>query len=151
MKDSIKIGIITGIAIAAIAISVIAITVPFVAQKNSSSSTSYTGVKREFWLFSDEMPEFNETKMGMPRDIFSMSTITVNKGDYVIIHFYNTESEGGDEHSFTIWDKPYSVNVDLNPGENKTITFTATTAGTFNYICTFHQPTMRGQLVVLQP
>ncbi len=84
----------------------------------------------------------------MPHDVYSMPTMTVFKGDTVVIHFFNTEESGGDHHSFTIKDEPYNLNVELSPGQNKTITFEANTTGIFSYYCTFHQPTMRGQLIV---
>jgi len=150
MNDTTKITIITCISIAAIIIAVIAITIPM---KNTQENeqTAYTGVKREYWLFNSDIPEFNETKTGMPHDAFSMPVISALKGDIVVIHFFNTEAPSGDHHSFTILDKPYNINVELSPGENKTITFDAITAGVFTYYCTFHQPTMRGQLVVELP
>ncbi len=118
---------------------------------NQKESSPYTGMKREFWLFNSYIPNFNDTKMGMPHDIYSMPLITVFKGDTVVIHFFNTEEAGGDHHSFTIVDKPYDIDVKLGPGENKTITFDANTTGVFTYYCTFHKPTMRGQLVVELP
>ena len=150
MNDSTKITIITCISIAAIVIAIIAIAVPM---KNTQENVqaAYTGVKREYWLFNSDIPDFNETKMGMPHDVFSMPVISVLKGDTIVIHFFNTEEPSGDHHSFTILDKPYNINVELSPGENKTITFEATTPGVFTYYCTFHQPTMRGQLIVELP
>ena len=139
----------TAISIAAIILSSIAVVMLLMNTK-SESQTTYSGQTKEFWIFTSDLPEFNETKMGMPHDVFSASTITVTKGDTVIIHFYNTENIGADSHTFTI-DKPYSINVVLQPGQNKTITFNANTSGIFDYICTFHQPTMRGQLIVEEP
>lgn len=150
MNDTAKITIIACISIAAIIISVIAITMP-VKNVPENEQTAYTGVKREYWLFNSDVPDFNETKTGMPHDAFSMPIISALKGDTVTIHFFNTEEPTGDHHSFTILDKSYNINVDLSPGENKTITFVATTAGVYNYYCTYHQPTMRGQLVVESP
>jgi plastocyanin len=133
--------------------SILAFVILASMNSNASSYTnnSYKGVKREFWISDTDIPGFNETQMNMPRDVFSISSMTVTKGDTVVIHFFNIESPGGDNHSFTIWDKPYNLNVVVHPGENKTITFDATTAGVFAYLCTFHQPTMRGQLVVQMP
>ncbi|TSA17721.1 MAG: nitrous-oxide reductase [Nitrosopumilales archaeon] len=150
MNDTTKITIIACISIAAIIIAVIAITIPM---KNiqENEQTAYTDVKREYWLFNSDVPEFNETKTGMPHDAFSMPVISALKGDTIVIHFFNTEEPSGDHHSFTILDKPYNINVELSPEENKTITFVATTAGVFTYYCTFHQPTMRGQLIVELP
>ena len=150
MNDTSKITLVACISIAAIVIAVIAIVLPM---KNMSENgqTTYTGIKREYWLFNSEVPDFNETKTGMPHDAFSMPVMSAIKGDTIVIHFFNTEEPTGDHHSFTILDKPYNMNVELSPGENKTITFVATQAGVFTYYCTFHQPTMRGQLIVESP
>ena len=115
--------IVIAIAISAVAIALAALIIPY--QSHAQSNFHYTGVKREYWLFNSNIPGFNETKMAMPRDVYSMPTIAVNKGDTVVIHFFNTESEGGDHHSFTILDNAYNINVEVNPGENKTITFNA--------------------------
>ena len=43
----------------------------------------------------------------------------------------------------------YQMNYDINAGESTTIEFTATEAGTFDYLCTFHKPTMSGQLIII--
>jgi plastocyanin len=154
--------IILGISIVAIAIAItlFAIAIPILtlqhesnqnAIQQNSAQTPYAGVKKEFYLFDSEIPGFNETEMGMPHDTFSMPTMAVFKGDKVVIHFFNIEEAGGDNHSFTIYDKPYNIDVVVHPRENKTITFVANTTGTFAYLCTFHQPTMRGQLIVQSP
>lgn len=150
MNDTAKITIIASVSIAAIIIAVIAIALP-VKNMQENEQTAYTGVKREYWLFNSDVPDFNETKTGMPHDAFSMPVISALKGDTVVIHFFNIEEPTGDHHSFTILDKPYNMNVELSPGENKTITFVATSTGVFTYYCTFHQPTMRGQLIVDLP
>ena len=154
--------IILGISVAAIAIAIalFVIAVPVlttphvnnvIIQQNNTQQ-QYVGKHKEFYLFDSEIPGFNETEMGMPHDIFSMPVIAVFKGDEVIIHFFNIEEPGGDNHSFTIYDKPYNyIDVVVHPRENKTITFVANTTGTFTYLCTFHQPTMRGLLIVQSP
>ncbi len=158
MNSNAKTAIILGISVAAIIISVIAmfISLQNATQTNNqnalqTSISHYEGKKREFWLFDSEIPEFNETQMGMPHDTYSMSTISVYKGDHIVIHFFNIEQPGGDNHSFTIFEKPFNINVVLNPGQNTTMTFDANTTGIFTYYCTFHQPTMRGQLLVQPP
>lgn len=149
----------TVIAIAAVALSLVAIVISMQDTGKVSASENlqiatpshYSGEKKEFWLFNSDIPNFNEDKMGMPHDVYSMPTIAVFKGDHVVIHFYNTEEAGGDNHSFTINDRPYKINTVLNPGQNTTITFEANATGTFSYYCIFHQPTMRGQLLVQPP
>ena len=71
----------------------------------------------------------------------------VNKGDFVTVHFYNLEKQGGDRHSFTIGG-PYNIDKDLGPGENGIITFKADHEGIFQCYCKYHEPAMTGQLVV---
>ncbi|MGI0087589.1 MAG: cupredoxin domain-containing protein [Nitrosotalea sp.] len=160
MSSNTRTVITLGISVAAIAIALIAISVSLLTPSQTNSQNTiqtsntqkhYTGEKKEFWMFDSEIPRFNETKMGMPHDVYSMSTMAVFKGDKVIVHFFNIEEPGGDNHSFTILDKPYDINVVVHPGENKTITFDANTTGIFTYYCTFHYPTMRGQLIVQPP
>lgn len=160
MADNAKNVIIAGISVAAIIVGLIAITISL---QNTSSTNNqnmlqtnnnqqhYIGEKKEFWLFDSNIPDFNETKMGMPHDVYSIPIMNVFKGDKVIIHFFNIEEPGSDDHSFTIFDKPYNVNVVVHPGENKTITLDTNMTGIFTYYCTFHQPTMRGQLIVQTP
>lgn len=141
---------ILSIAIAAIIIATVAITMTML-NTSRVNNQQYNGKTREFWLFNSNIPDFNETKMDMPHDVYSMPTIQVFRGDTAIIHFFNTEEAGGDNHSFTINEEPYNLNVVLSPGQNKTITFEANTTGIFSYYCTFHQPIMRGQLIVEPP
>lgn len=82
--------------------------------------------------------------------MFSQDTIVVNQGDDVKIHFYNLEPTKTQEHyTFTINDPAYKIHKDIGAGEDTVIEFTATKSGIFEYICTYHQPTMRGELVVL--
>jgi plastocyanin len=147
MKENTKIVIILGISIAAISIASISIMTSY--RASPGEQLHYIGVTREFWLFNSDIPDLNETKMNMPHDIFSTQTIHVMKGDRILIHFFNTE-EVGDAHNFVIGE-PYNLSVLVYPGENKTFSFDATTAGIFTYECTFHQPTMRGQLIVDEP
>jgi plastocyanin len=134
-----------GIAVAAIAISLAA----WFAQPAPAAPAPQT---REFYLLTqvDEGVEAIEDELGIPPDLFFPTQMTVNKGDNVVVHFYNLEPvESQEHHTFTILGGVYQTQNDLNAGEQKTIEFTASEAGVFEYICTYHQPTMRGQLVVL--
>src|SRR5690348_4284182 len=45
----------------------------------TANAISYKGVKRDFYLFNMDNPRINETKVGLPADMFSMSTMTVTK------------------------------------------------------------------------
>lgn len=106
---------------------------------------------REFYLLTQVEEKVNEGEFGIPPDLFFPTQMTVNKGDNVRVHFYNLEPEETQEHhTFTMASGVYQMHHDLNAGEQKTIEFTASEAGVFDYLCVLHQPTMRGQLVVLK-
>jgi len=82
---------------------------------------------------------------------FSASVITVNRGDTLVIHFYNPTDQN---HTFTIG-APYANDVfvaahptDQSPIHNATITINANQAGIFPFYCRFHAPSMSGSLVV---
>jgi len=97
----------------------------------------------------------NETAAGIAGDVYSLPVIEVNRGDSVTVHFYNTEElevgETPERHAFKIDAQPYSVNIDVGPGESGNATFTADQEGIFPYYCIYHLPSMTGQLVVLPP
>ena len=115
------------------------------------NTTAFLGAStnKTIYLFTSEHEDVNETQLLIPPDSFSPSEIAVNKGDTVNIVFYNVEKPpNGDRHSFTIG-APYNIDKDLAPGQHSTITFKATEDGAFEFFCKYHQPTMRGELVVL--
>src|SRR6266705_3740797 len=113
---------------------------------------------REFYLFARDLSfNFNLTSGSdkLTSDyIYSLNYIIVNKGDTLLIHFYNPTDE---PHSFTM-DAPYANNATLaegptdqnpsNPIPDTTITITASQAGAFPFHCIFHSPQMRGSLIV---
>jgi plastocyanin len=106
------------------------------------------GIKaNEFYIFTQEL-NADEEKLGVPVAVYTLTEITVHKGDNVTIHFYNTAEEADDRHTFTM-QSPYTMSYDLAGGENKTFTFTADTVGRFTYYCTYDLPSMVGQLEVL--
>lgn len=77
---------------------------------------------------------------------FDPDTITVNKGDVVTLKMTSIDVA----HGIGILD--YGINVDLPPGQEKDVTFTADKAGTFNFFCNVpcgpgHRD-MKGKLVV---
>jgi len=107
---------------------------------------------RVFYLFTAVIGDpFDENAVGQPPDIFIPDRITLNRGDTVTIHFYNTENatQTTERHTFTMTSTPYDRNVDRGPGENSTFTFTAGTSGIFQWRCTYHTPSMVGWLTVL--
>ena len=112
---------------------------------------SYKGLTREFYLTNMDNPKINETLSGIPADIYNIPEMTVKKGDTVVIHFYNLESEATDRHSFAMLTGPYARNVVLDGGQNQTISFIANQTGIFTYACMYHTPSMTGQLVVTLP
>jgi plastocyanin len=130
-------------------------------QSNITSTTTATqsimpaSTNKTLYIFSVEVEGVNETAAGAAGDVYSLPVIEVNRGDNVTVHFYNTEEievgETPERHSFTIDAQPYSVNIDVAPGEAGIATFTADQEGIFPYYCIYHLPSMTGQLVVLPP
>jgi FtsP/CotA-like multicopper oxidase with cupredoxin domain len=89
---------------------------------------------KTFYVFSAEVDGVNETAAGVAGDIFTLPVIVVNRGDSVTVHFYNTEpteEETVERHSFQIDAQPYSVDIDIAPGESGNATFTADQEGIF--------------------
>jgi nitrous oxide reductase len=101
----------------------------------------------EFYIFTQEL-NADEERLGLPVAVYTVTQITVHKGDNVTIHFYNPAEEADDRHTFTM-QAPYKMSYDLAGGENKTFSFTADTVGRFTYFCTYDLPSMIGQLEVL--
>jgi plastocyanin len=107
---------------------------------------------RDFYLFGVDQSFNSSLAQGLKADYaFSSSVITVNKGDSLVIHFYNPTDQN---HTFTIG-SPYSHDsfvaghpTDQSPIHNATITINANQAGIFPFYCRFHMPSMSGNLVV---
>ena len=87
--------------------------------------------------------EFNMTAS---RFSFDPDTITVNKGDHVVLHITSTDTT----HGFSL--ATYDIIETLPPGETKTIKFTVDKAGEFNFFCSVFcgsgHADMRGKLIV---
>ncbi len=75
---------------------------------------------------------------------FDPSQIVVYEGDQVTLNFLGVNA---DVHNITV--NGYAEPFELHRGELKTVTFTADRAGTIDFICQIHQPTMHGQIIVL--
>jgi plastocyanin len=114
----------------------------------TSVPTAASSSNKIFYLFSAEHEGVNETKLEIPPDTYSPDLLEVTEGDNVTIHFYNLDTT--DRHTFTMG-APYNINEDLLPGTNATFSFKAADEGVFRFYCTYHQPTMSGQLIVLPP
>ncbi|TBR25300.1 MAG: hypothetical protein EPO63_02170 [Candidatus Nitrosotenuis sp.] len=157
MGRALNIGLIAGVAVA-IAMSAAALgmlaalnerTATLVShEKEESLEVGAPGIrKNEFYIFTQEL-KADEEKVGVPVAVYSLTEITVHKGDKVTIHFINTAEEADDRHTFTM-EAPYQMNYNMAGGESTTFSFTADTVGTFTYYCTYDLPSMIGQLVVL--
>jgi plastocyanin len=146
--------------------SILGVTLPinqklaFAQANNATSSSNVTGAttttiptltkpgEKEFYVFTVEIPDVEEEKLKVAGDAFSLTTLTVNKGDKVTVHFYNVDPVKTERHSFTIG-APYNIDKDLLPGQSAVASFTADHEGIFQYYCKYHLPVMIGQLEVV--
>lgn len=84
------------------------------------------------------------------RSYFAPDVIRVNQGDKVTVHVTNIEQTRDELHGFGI--DNHNVNLVIDPGETKSVTFTADKAGVYAFYCTnfcsaLHQE-MQGYLLV---
>ena len=89
-------------------------------------------------------------KMVAVRSSFTPTDFEVNKGDTVTLAVTNIEQTTDELHGMGLLD--YNINIVIDPGETKTVTFKADKAGVFPYYCTnfcsaLHQE-MQGYMVV---
>jgi nitrous-oxide reductase len=89
-------------------------------------------------------------KMVLVRSTITPTVIEVNRGDTVKVAMTNIEQTTDELHGFGLLD--YNINVVVDPGETKTVTFKADKPGVFPYYCTnfcsaLHQE-MQGYLIV---
>lgn len=80
---------------------------------------------------------------------FSPSFIAVHRGKPTMISFRNLQPD--DEHDFMLVDPDSNVlmRVALPPLKEVSYVFTFHRQGLFKFYCTFHQPDMNGQILVL--
>jgi hypothetical protein len=117
------------------------VTIPLqqeaMAQQQDNTTTTQSKMpafsNKIFYVFNVEVEGVNVTAARVTRDIYSLPVIAVNRGDSATVHFYNTEEEIVERHSFTIDAQPYSVNIDVAAGESGNTTFTADQEGIFPY------------------
>jgi plastocyanin len=102
--------------------------------------------KKSFYLFPEEIEGLEEEILKILHDSFSLKTMVAKKGDNVTVNFYNTEAI--ERHNFVL-NQPYDIIQDLAGGQNATFSFIADNEGIYEYQCSYHLPTMTGQLVVL--
>ncbi len=89
-------------------------------------------------------------KMIAVRSSFTPTSFEVNQGDHVTVYLTNIEQTTDELHGFGLME--YNLNVVVDPGETKTIEFTADRPGVFAYYCTnfcsaLHQE-MQGYMLV---
>ncbi len=89
-------------------------------------------------------------KMVAVRSTLTPTSFEVNAGDQVTVAITNIEQTTDELHGFGLLD--YNINVVIDPGETKTVTFTAKKGGVFAYYCTnfcsaLHQE-MQGYMIV---
>jgi nitrous-oxide reductase len=88
-------------------------------------------------------------KMVAVRSTFAPTSFEVNEGDVVTVAITNIEQTTDELHGFGLLD--YNINLVIDPGETKTVTFTAK-KGVYPYYCTnfcsaLHQE-MQGYFIV---
>jgi nitrous-oxide reductase len=89
-------------------------------------------------------------KMIVVRSSFTPTDFEVNQGDTVTVAVTNIEQTTDELHGFGLLD--YNINIVVDPGETKTVTFKADKPGVFPYYCTnfcsaLHQE-MQGYMIV---
>ena len=115
----------------------------------TSTKAASSSNNKIFYLFSAEIEEVDEEKLGISDDVYLLPTMVVNKGDNTVtVHWHNLEKDARERYSFTI-EAPYNINKDLAGGQNAEATFTADHEDIFQYFDKYHPETMTGQLVVL--
>ncbi len=106
------------------------------------------------WDVKDQKVERNgnnvTVRMVAVRSSFEPSKIEINQGDKVTIHITNIEQTTDELHGFGLGE--YNINIVIDPGETKTVEFTADKPGVFPYYCTnfcsaLHQE-MQGYMLV---
>jgi nitrous-oxide reductase len=91
-----------------------------------------------------------DVRMYAIRSYFAPSEIEVNQGDSVVVHITNGEQSTDMLHGWGLAE--HNINLVLDPGETKTVSFRASKAGVYPFYCTnfcsaMHQE-MQGYLLV---
>ena len=89
-------------------------------------------------------PPDEQGNWGIETYVFDPSQIVVYEGDQVTLNILGVN---GRVHNISV--NGYVDQFELHRGELRTVTFTADRAGTIDFICSIHQPTMHGQIMVL--
>jgi cytochrome c oxidase subunit II len=109
---------------------------------NGSNMVSNNGLNSQT-ATSSPVKEFNVVAR---RYSFEPATLTVNKGDHVLINVTTEDTK----HGFAI--DEFRIKQDINPGEKTVIEFTADKSGVFTYYCSIFcgsgHGDMKGRLIV---
>ncbi|RLL43886.1 cupredoxin domain-containing protein [Oceanobacillus piezotolerans] len=121
----------TGLAVLLAMLIVMSISGPLHAQANSN-------------IEEEPMQTENEIVVELNDDYFNPNAITISKGKTTRLLLKNA---GQKEHTFTV--KKLGIDVELRPGEEKTITVKPQAIGTYQLICRYHQQEgMVGEVIV---
>jgi nitrosocyanin len=139
MKSSCKFSLLAAILVLAFAIATGA---PRALGADSSTvaplvtDTPQPGVQK----FTIVAVQIGTTKFWLP------STIIVHQGEKVVLTLKNDIPGAEDRHGFSL--PAYNITEVIKRGEPKTISFVASRAGTFPYLCQLHAAHVGGQLIV---
>ncbi len=75
-----------------------------------------------------------DVKMAVVRSTMWPTAVEVRRGDTVTVHITNIEQTTDELHGFGL--SGYNINVVVDPGETKRVTFVASRRGVFPYYCT---------------
>ena len=90
------------------------------------------------------MNEENEVVVELNDDYFNPDAITIPNGKPTTLVLQNT---GGREHTFTV--EKLGIDVEIQPGEEKSISVTPDKTGTYELICRYHEKEgMVGEVIV---
>jgi nitrous oxide reductase len=98
----------------------------------TTTATAYNSNQtrgKRILCFYNRNSDVDGKKLKVAGDSFSITTMIVNKGDKVTVHFYDVDP-AVEKHSFTIG-APYNIDKNINTGESATATFTADHEGIF--------------------
>ena len=106
---------------------------------------SLTRRVKTFHIFTSEIEGKEKLKL---ENSFYINSLAVEKGDKVIVNFYDLNPVRHERHSFTIGD-PYKIDIDIAFSENGNVTLTANNQLTEQYYSKKHQPLLDGHVLAL--
>lgn len=108
------------------------------------STSGSLGVFAESVVATQPMETVNEIEIDLNDDYFNPKDITIPNGKTTKFLLKN---KGRKEHTFTV--KELSIDAEVQPGKEKTITVKPTKSGTYDLICRYHfQEGMVGTVIV---